>query len=274
MRCPNPRYVWPQGKVIAVPCGKCLFCLQNKRDDWSMRLLQEWRHSDGAMFVTLTYSEKWCPKYGLDKSHVQKFLKRLRKNVSQRIRYYAVGEYGGKTLRPHYHLLLFNITDPDPVRRAWTLNGSVIGIVDVRAVNEGAIRYCTKYVVQKGNPLEGLTPPFALASRAYGLGAHYLTDEMVAWHREDDRMYAIQYGQKVRLPRFYKDKIWPNVDYSNFKYLRKTACEKAVSQAEEKERKEVAFLRKKGYNPEAIRDVMRKSVQSRIKVKVAHSQFL
>lgn len=42
---------------------------------------------------------------------IQLFLKRIRKyiikNYGEKIRYYVIGEYGTKSLRPHWHLLLF-----------------------------------------------------------------------------------------------------------------------------------------------------------------------
>lgn len=51
----------------------------------------------------------------LSKRDVQLFLKRLRKyvykNTRERLRYFIVGEYGPKTYRPHYHLLLFFSSD-------------------------------------------------------------------------------------------------------------------------------------------------------------------
>ena len=48
----------------------------------------------------------------LRKTDLQLFLKRLRYYVTKRlpkekVRYYAVGEYGPVHFRPHYHLLLF-----------------------------------------------------------------------------------------------------------------------------------------------------------------------
>lgn len=43
----------------------------------------------------------------LSKSDLQKFLKRLRKAYGKKVRYFACGEYGPKTFRPHYHLLFF-----------------------------------------------------------------------------------------------------------------------------------------------------------------------
>lgn len=43
--------------------------------------------------------------------HLQLFIKRFRKYVSQhyneKIRYYAIGEYGTQSLRPHWHILFF-----------------------------------------------------------------------------------------------------------------------------------------------------------------------
>ena len=43
--------------------------------------------------------------------HLQLFIKRFRKYVSknynEKIRYYAIGEYGTQSLRPHWHILFF-----------------------------------------------------------------------------------------------------------------------------------------------------------------------
>lgn len=51
---------------------------------------------------------------------LQRFMKRLRKYLSkyfknEKIRYYAIGEYGTSSYRPHWHILLF--TDSDEVAR-------------------------------------------------------------------------------------------------------------------------------------------------------------
>ena len=110
MMCQQTKWVFPDTKPdgILVPCGKCLNCLMNKRNDWAFRLMQEYRHSKSGLFITLTYHSKYVPDQGVDKEHFQKFMKRLRHTTSQRLRYYGVGEYGTVTGRPHYHIILFN----------------------------------------------------------------------------------------------------------------------------------------------------------------------
>ena len=46
----------------------------------------------------------------LRKRDYQLFMKRLRKAFpNDKIRFYAAGEYGPKTLRPHYHAILFGL---------------------------------------------------------------------------------------------------------------------------------------------------------------------
>lgn len=59
-------------------------------------------------------SRKGCFPY-LSKTELQLFIKRVRKKVDsvshEKIRYYAVGEYGPLHLRPHYHILFFFSSD-------------------------------------------------------------------------------------------------------------------------------------------------------------------
>ena len=57
----------------------------------------------------------------LQKSDLQKFFKRLRKKTHEKISYYAVGEYGDNTQRPHYHIILFNAI-PRIVEAAWSID--------------------------------------------------------------------------------------------------------------------------------------------------------
>ena len=62
-----------------------------------------------SCFLTLTYDDVHLPFYGqLVKSDLQKFFKRLRKNVGP-FRYVACGEYGERSRRPHFHVALFGL---------------------------------------------------------------------------------------------------------------------------------------------------------------------
>lgn len=220
MDCTTPKLIWPhrsiewcdanEEKPVLVRCGKCIPCLVSKRNDWSFRLEQEYKYSKSAVFITLTYDQKHLPSdQCISKRDLQLFMKRLRKHdKSNSIRYFAVGEYGSHYGRPHYHVLLFNTSETD-VRKAWVdSKGRPIGIVHVGTVTAASVAYVTKYIVQAGGEIDGRVKPFTLMSRKYGIGGKYLTDEMVAWHREDDRNYAIRDGQKIALPKFYKDKIF------------------------------------------------------------------
>lgn len=110
----------PQG-VEAWPCGRCKACRVNRKRDWQSRLLLEAASSEAAFFVTLTYrlgqygwidpvdsSYHHCENLTLDRTHVQLWLKRFRKFIEPlKVRFFLCGEYGSKTLRPHYHVALF-----------------------------------------------------------------------------------------------------------------------------------------------------------------------
>ena len=138
MRCVNPITIGKdKGKGVHVPCGRCMPCLRNKRRDWVFRLQEEQRASVSSYFITMTYREEEIPLVNdgptLSKEHLRIFINKLRKYQDRfwekhfkkldansfaiewikkrhRIRYYAVGEYGTKGDRPHYHMILFNLS--------------------------------------------------------------------------------------------------------------------------------------------------------------------
>lgn len=223
MECQTPIYLHKQEMVV--PCGKCAFCTATKRSDWALRLHYEGRKHLVKRFVTLTYADPhlhW--KNGVSqlcKRDVQLWLKRVRR-AGPKVRYYAVGEYGSKTFRPHYHVLLFawdGFPDLDNVlRAAWPL-----GQVHIGEVTDASVMYCLGYIVNgKGWKMsDKREPPFSLMSRGNGikgdpgyggLGFQYLTPAMVEWHRSGRKNYAILDGRKRHLPRYYKCKIFSKID--------------------------------------------------------------
>lgn len=207
-----------EGGYYTLPCGKCPECLKRRVSGWSFRLMEEDKVSSSSMFVTLTYDTHSVPItdkgfMSLCKADLQKFFKRLRKLLPEaKIKYYAVGEYGGSTWRPHYHIILFN-ADYISVQKAWALDGKAIGHVHFGNVSGASVGYTLKYVMKpKRIPLhknDDRIKEFSLMSK--GLGAGYMTDAMVKWHKAslEDRMYCnTKDGKKIAMPRYYKDKMY------------------------------------------------------------------
>lgn len=95
---------------IVIPCGKCIACRIEKANQYASRCILEAERYKQKCFVTLSYRPKDLPENGtLVVKDIQDFMKRLRKKIyPQKIRYFACGEYGDKTLRAHYHLLIYN----------------------------------------------------------------------------------------------------------------------------------------------------------------------
>ena len=194
---------------IMIPCGKCVACLTNRRNDWTLRLKEELKNSTSGHFVTLTYEEENLP-FGqfvntLDKRDLQLFIKRLRKHdKTNQIRYYAVGEYGTKTQRAHYHLLIFNLSEVENIHKAWKL-----GHIKVSQINGKCIHYVTKYHVNKTDYPYGSQRPFALMSKNPAIGSGYIKKQRDYHEGYPQRAFYTEIGGvKKRLPRYFKTKLY------------------------------------------------------------------
>ena len=107
-------YGLPTGaSPAALPCGQCIGCRLERSRQWATRLMKELRLHNHASFITLTYDDNNLPKTAdgvptLCLRDMQLFLKSLRKHFQPvQLRYFQCGEYGEKTQRPHYHMILF-----------------------------------------------------------------------------------------------------------------------------------------------------------------------
>lgn len=229
MQCISPLRIrrkspHPSGDFLDVPCGKCAHCMANKRNDWSVRLQKELQYSSSAVFVTLTYSDEYFFDYMLKapdfqaaykycksvhKKDVQDFLKRFRYyDGSPNIRYFAVGEYGEKTLRPHYHLLLFNCDFShisENLSSSWQFGNFHIG-----EVNESSIHYVTGYVLtRKFRPSDDCDFSFSLMSRRPGIGFSFVSSNYGKMLSSNPKPFMIlRGGMKVAIPRYFKDKLY------------------------------------------------------------------
>lgn len=189
-----------------VPCGKCPKCAQTKIQQWTFRLKQELKISTSAYFVTLTYSDDNLT-YGdtmptLVKKDFQDFMKRLRYYDTGKIVYYAVGEYGSKTHRPHYHAILLNVDNPENIPKAWQLGFTYappLASID-------GIGYVLKYISKPKNKITGKQPEFSLMSK--GIGKNYLTQAVKRYHSQTQNCYINDNGYNKSMPKYYKDKLY------------------------------------------------------------------
>lgn len=209
----NPNYpVYSSRKSIAVPCGKCPPCRKRRAAQWSFRLMQFEKRAANAAFLTLTYDNDHVPLsvnnlMTLVPAHLQAFWKRVRKDNLQKLKYYAVGEYGGRTQRPHYHAIVFNFDSIDLFQKHWHF-----GFVDHGSCQGPSIQYVTNYVdkprVVPAFARDDRVPEFSRMSKF--LGVEYLSDAMIAWHKADLRrsFVVMPDGYRVPLPRYFKEKIY------------------------------------------------------------------
>lgn len=170
--CDDPQRIWrwnrPDPGVdhglevsFLAPCRQCEKCLRFRQMRWRERALREIASAKRTWFGTLTFdpthlagvfAEAKSGGLSLDEAayvHVQKYLKRVRKAVPSRLRYFAVWELGEANGRGHYHLLLHE-HGPYPVTKRvlehqWR-SFSHWRLVDGQ--NDGAASYVTKYATK------------------------------------------------------------------------------------------------------------------------------
>jgi hypothetical protein len=311
MSCADPYIVENHSygdEPLAVGCGNCAYCVTRKANEWSFRLMQEKKVSSSAYFVTLTYNQIHLPLTDknymtLKREDLTQYFFRLRdKHRYHRaeeprydqypgyanlpwhsvmrskipweykpIKYYAVGEYGSKGNRPHYHAIIFN-AKREHIFSSWNnvkskVDGKVVvhkyGHVHTGHVTQASCRYVMKYML-KGQgfsqkkplpwPWNGI-PQFSVQSK--NLGSSYLSDAMVRYHRADpDRNFlSWEGGFKCSMPRYYFNKIWPD------------ECDriKMVNHIHRRaEEKEEEFERKYGLYSDQVRKQMSRAQANKI----------
>lgn len=230
MICKKPYYIDPSGKTVsgksfatyeerlaATPfgCGQCLHCRINRARIIKNRILLEATCHPKNAVATLTYDEETVSeKKELVPADLTGFVKRLRNYViPEKIRYYGVGEYGAESLRPHYHVVLFNF-DParkDLVDKAWQEKG----FTSIDEVDSASADYVSGYVIKGCTDTDprniGLHPEFMRCSTGKkapgGLGAvavqRYGKKIVDAKYLDKEDFTKIKYnGKKMPLGRY------------------------------------------------------------------------
>lgn len=180
-----------------------------------------------SVFVTLTYGDEKLPAISassqtcsnlpgtLVPKHLQDWLKRLRKAVEpSKIRFFAVGEYGDETQRPHYHAAIFNFGPCERggtkrkygtfgpsdwknccsvcrlVGETWTHGDVLLGGVAVESA-----QYLAGYTVKKMTSVDddrlfGRHPEFARMSLRPGIGSMYMHEVASVILEHPERMLS------------------------------------------------------------------------------------
>lgn len=240
------------GQGFDVPCGQCTGCRLEKSRQWAMRCLHEKRLHRENVFITLTYSTENLPPYGsLQKRDFQLFMKRLRKEKGDGIRFYACGEYGDLNKRPHYHAILFNCDfvdktlvgrnrrgdpyfDSKQLRRIWGL-----GHVQLGDVSFDSAAYVARYVMKKVTgdgadnhydvvDADGVlcrrNSEFTLMSRRPGIGTGWFERYGAETYVHDS---VVVNGRLVRPPRFYDGK-YELIDSERMDVIKRKRRQKAL----------------------------------------------
>lgn len=243
MPCFSPRTAWYRSELTAsgkrqlqfspngafgdsfkVACRKCEGCISELVRGWSVRSYHESKLWERSCVVTLTYAPEKLPWNGsVRRRDAVLFLKRLRKDVfPRRLRFQLVAEYGERTLRPHYHAIIYGedfssdrrgggkAADGSPVfrsARAEALWGH--GHVHIGVVSPESIGYVCAYLL-KGAKVPpalrslGVEAPFRSFSRGLGFDhfvRHFWTD-----FRDGTVVVA---GREESMPRGYERVVDP-----------------------------------------------------------------
>lgn len=217
-----------------IKCGNCVGCRIERQEMWSIRCLAESKMHAENCFLTLTYDDDHLPLYGaLVPRDLQLFVKRMR-NECGKFRYFAVGEYGEKDKRPHYHMLVFGYNFPDRVRcnsvyskrpvyrsdlleRVWKYGFSTIG-----DVTYASAKYVAGYVLKKVSyqgadhlyerldyrtgEIQVVPREFARMSLKPGIGHSWLVKYWRDLYATGHDAFIVD-GRKHKIPRYFDEQM-------------------------------------------------------------------
>lgn len=248
----SPNAVSAVTEFVYIPCGKCLACKLDKSREWANRCMLEMQNHDESYFITLTYDDEHLPMNpGIDKDtgeiqddiwnstlvleDYQKFIKRLRKNTGQNLRFYGCGEYGTSidgTHRPHYHLIIFGLHLDDlellgnsnlghqrytseTIGKCWKFGHHLV----MEATWE-TCAYTARYVTKKAfvdfddiYKENNVLPEFSTMSRKPGIGKNYYENHKNLFDFENI-VVGNKFGSKKFKPPRYFEKLF-EVDNPN-----------------------------------------------------------
>ncbi len=242
---------------LEIPCGQCIGCRLEKSRQWAIRCSHEAQLHEENSFITLTYSDSYYPANGsLNLSDFQKFMKRLRRSIETKIRFYHCGEYGEQYGRPHYHACIFGYSFPDktPWKKSneetlyrsrhletlWPYGYSSVGNVTFQSA-----AYVARYILKKItgtqaeehyeyiNPDTGeitqRTPEYTTMSRRPGIGTQWFHKFKSDVYPSDE---VIMNGKRMRPPKFY-DSLYEIISNKELRKIKIRRKAEALKHAED-----------------------------------------
>lgn len=239
-----------ESELLKLPCGQCAGCRLDNSREWADRCTMEglYHDSEKCWFITLTYDNDhlpgWASGYVSDspypygsllKDELSNFMKDLREsaryhNRGNELRFYGCGEYGTKSLRPHYHLIVYglDLSDNDFYKRnrcgdalynnkwlegVWQNGFVVIGHFDWRTA-----AYTARYVMKKRKGKNSkeeyekldVTPEYTRMSLRPGIAYNYFAANYQRLYYENARIVlpAIDGKANITSPPRYFDKCF------------------------------------------------------------------
>lgn len=197
----------PREWLMMIPCGKCIDCRLALARDWANRCIIEADDYDNNYFLTITYENSCLPMVHpasgevldhatLFKNDVVQFLKSLRWHWQNKynhvgIRFFMAGEYGDISMRPHYHMIVFNLPLFDLKKYQTSALGDIYytseelnkiwhkGYIVVGNVTQASAGYTARYTLKKiGQPVNiydtlNILPEYVNMSRRPGIARRW-----------------------------------------------------------------------------------------------------
>ncbi len=223
---------------MAVRCGQCSGCRLEYSRSWAIRCVHEAKSHENNCFLTLTFNDTAMKARGhasLDVSDWQLFMKRYRRRIPVRIKFYHCGEYGDENHRPHYHACVFGHDFEDKKRWKRSKSGEDLfrsafleslwpfGFSSVGALTFESAAYVARYIMKKQSGSLATNGRSSMGSAVldYGTGKITARKQTYAtmsdgigekrferYHREWFRDDAVTHdGREMRIPRYYDFKM-------------------------------------------------------------------
>lgn len=257
----SPSCVQTIKSFVEIPCGKCLQCRLEYSRQWANRCMLESLSHEKNCFITLTYNDMNIPKTDkeypnsitgemqfnktLKKEDFQLFMKRFRKELSKsgiQIRFFACGEYGSQTLRPHYHAIIFGwfpdendltlvetselgypLYSSKTLEKVWPYGFNIVANMTWETCAYVA-RYCTKKVNLNNDFYDdnGIEKEFILMSKRPGIGLEWFNAHSECYAGNLNEYLKTDFGSRKISHNKYFDSKLEELDPAAYRSLKET----------------------------------------------------